>query len=151
MSHHPTNPLSDERDRVANDSDEAPPRVLVVEDDLGLRRLMEIGVRLQGFEVETADSGYQALELASSFRPQVMLIDLGLPDMSGYTLLEKLKDQPENHGVVYLAISGRSEPKDFYESEQAGFHAHYSKPLDLDKAGAVIRECLASADSQSAR
>jgi CheY-like chemotaxis protein len=84
-------------------------------------------------EIKSVGTAREALELARDFRPDVILVDFGLPDMSGCELCELLRDEPSSRDSRIISLSGRGEPVDFRQSEEAGFERHMVKPPDLDK------------------
>jgi PAS domain S-box-containing protein len=116
----------------------APPghgvRVLIVEDNVDAGDSMSLLLRLHGHEVSVARSGPSALEVAASFHPDVVLLDIGLPGMDGYQVAERLREKPEFKNIVLCALTGwtpsdadRDRPRD------AGFDHHFVKPVNLKK------------------
>jgi len=105
-------------------------RVLVVDDNADAAELLADWLRENGHLVEVAHDGLAALELASTFRPEVALLDIGLPLMDGYELARRLHSQ--DGSVRLIAITGYGQPDDRQRAEQAGFDAHMVKPLELD-------------------
>ncbi len=112
-------------------------RILLVEDNvdalLGLARLLE----LSGHEVVTARDGPSAINRAGDFRPEVVLLDLGLPGMDGYQVAEAMRRSAMNQGLL-VAISGYSQERDREKSRQSGFDHHLSKPVNVETLLAVI-------------
>lgn len=83
-------------------------------------------------EVRSVGTAREALELATEFRPDVVLVDFGLPDMSGCDLCVRLREDLVLRESTIISLSGRGEPEDFKRSEDAGFERHMVKPLDLE-------------------
>lgn len=106
-------------------------RVLVVDDNADSADSMTELLTMLGHDARAAHGGHQALALAASFRPDCVLLDLEMPDMSGYEVLEALR-QTCGAGVRFLALTGRGTPEDRQRSQLAGFHAHLTKPLAID-------------------
>lgn len=87
------------------------PRILVIDDDFQLRRLYEGKLKLEGFEVETALDGLKGLEKAESFQPHLILLDILMPGMDGFQVMEELKNDPQTKKipVVFLTNLSRDE------------------------------------------
>ena len=86
-----------------------------------------------GHEVETAYSGPAALEKAQRFRPEIVLLDLGMPGMDGYEVARRLRASPQGRRLVLVAQTGWSQEEDRRRSREAGFDAHLAKPVDVHK------------------
>jgi CheY-like chemotaxis protein len=87
---------------------------------------------LSGHEVRVAHNGKEALEAAREHRPEVMLLDIGLPGMDGYELATRLRGEDWSKGSVLVAVSGYGEEQARDRSEAAGFHHHLVKPVNFD-------------------
>jgi len=87
-------------------------------------------LQLEGHEVDTANCGLTGIEKAQAFRPQVVLLDIGLPDISGYEVARRLRELPETRQTLLVAISGYGQAKDLEQSKSAGFDRHLLKPVD---------------------
>ena len=105
-------------------------RVLVVEDNIDGARLMAALVRTMGHEVDYAINGYAALQLFDSFRPDVVIVDLALPDMTGWALARALRDKPGGEKLRIYATTGRYGEEGRQRSLAAGCDEHLLKPLD---------------------
>jgi CheY-like chemotaxis protein len=114
-------------------------RILVVEDNEDARELMRALIEKMGHEVRTAMDGVSAIELAREFRPALVLLDIGLPQMDGYSLARKLR---EEHGpdLVLAALTGYGQERDRRLSHEAGINHHLVKPVGLD----AVREIIAA-------
>jgi DNA-binding response OmpR family regulator len=88
--------------------------------------------------VRVAHTGWSALASAREFRPQAVLLDLGLPDMNGLEVVAKLREMPEIEHAVLIALSGRGEPEDRRLTQAAGFHHHVVKPASADELERLI-------------
>jgi PAS domain S-box-containing protein len=110
-----------------------PVSVLVVEDNIDAADSLSLLLRLYGHEVQLARSGTTALEMANSFRPDVVLMDIGLPGMDGYEVAAKLKQRPEYKGVVFCALTGFTPSEaDKKRQQETGFDHYYVKPVELE-------------------
>jgi CheY-like chemotaxis protein len=104
-------------------------RVLVVEDNPDQARTLSMLVDLMGHEVRCADTGYAALEAARALRPEVVLLDLGLPGLDGFEVARRLRQE---HGAALriIAVTAYGSDNDRMESRAAGCELHLVKPAD---------------------
>ena len=105
-------------------------RILVVDDNVDTARGMTRLLTIIGHEVATAHSGPEAIEVARRHRPEFILLDIGLPGMSGYDVASKLRQEECCKDAVIVAISGYGQEEDRRRSRDAGFDFHLVKPLD---------------------
>jgi CheY-like chemotaxis protein len=106
-------------------------RILVVDDNIdAARSLAKVLTLLHGQNVEVAHDGPSALETAEAFRPQIVLLDIGLPGMSGHKVAEQLRRRPWFEGGVLVAVTGWGQEKDRATSRAAGFDHHLVKPVN---------------------
>jgi CheY-like chemotaxis protein len=108
-----------------------PLRVLVVDDRKDNRDSLAMLLQMWGHEVHQAHDGPSALEAAQTFHPDAVLLDIGLPGMSGWEVGRLLRQQPDSPGLLLVALSGHGLEQDRASSCQAGFDAHLTKPADL--------------------
>ena len=127
-------------------------RLLVVDDDPGAREL--ISGMLEGFgaQVSTADSGQAALSLLFAQRPDVLIADLGMPGMDGYTLIEQVRGlEPDFGGLTpAVAVTAYASPQDRLRALQAGYQNHVAKPVEAEELAIVIAS-LAGRPAQDKR
>jgi PAS domain S-box-containing protein len=117
-------------------------RILVIEDSLDTAQTMALLLRRYGHQVTTALTGLAGVEAARQERPDVILCDLGLPEMDGYEVAATLRADPELSAVRLIAISGYGQEEDRRRSEEAGFDLHLTKPVDpveLQRLLAVLK------------
>ncbi|SOY93173.1 Putative sensor hybrid histidine kinase with PAS domain [Cupriavidus taiwanensis] len=115
-------------------------RVLVVDDNADSADSMAELLTLLGHEAQAVHSGQQAVGVAAAFRPDCVLLDLQMPDMSGYEVLEALREDLRGRPVRFLALSGRGTAEDQRRSRQAGFDAHLTKPLSIEALSRALAE-----------
>lgn len=115
---------------------------LVVDDSPELRLQMAAICRREGLDVIEAGDGESALSAGRALRPDIVCLDLMLPTMSGFTVCERLKQQPETAGVPVLVASARSYPQDRAEAEMAGADAYVMKPINVEEFAAALRSLL---------
>jgi signal transduction histidine kinase len=115
-------------------------RLLVVDDDPGAREL--ISGMLEGFgaQVSTAESGQVALSMLFSQRPDVLIADLGMPDMDGYALIQQVRSlEPDFGGLTpAVAVTAYASPQDRLRALQAGYQNHVAKPVEAEELAIVI-------------
>jgi two-component system CheB/CheR fusion protein len=113
-------------------------RVLIVEDNQDIRESSCEVLAMAGFEVIGAATGFEALEKAPAFRPNAVLLDVGLPDLSGYDVARRLRERPEFAGTLLIALTGYDSPEAHALSSAAGFDYHLSKPVDFDELSKLL-------------
>ncbi len=109
-------------------------RVLVVDDNVGSAQSMAMVLKLEGHDVQVAHDGDLALEAVRRFRPEVVLMDIGLPGVDGYEVAHRIRHDPELQAGIELlvAITGYAEDDARRRSHEAGFDHHFVKPVDPD-------------------
>jgi CheY-like chemotaxis protein len=113
-------------------------RVLVVEDSIDSAETLGELLTRWGHDVRLAHDGASALGVAREFRPQVILLDIGLPDMDGYSIAHRLRDE-HLRGEVLIALTGFGEAQDRARAEAAGFDRHLTKPVEPEKLRELVR------------
>ncbi len=115
-------------------------RVLVVDDNddmaAGLAKLL----RLLGHDVQTAADGRTAIDMALAFRPEIVLLDIGLPGMDGYEVIRRLRKDDCCRDALFIAITGYGQDEDLRRSKEAGFDHHMVKPIDYEALMMVIAQ-----------
>lgn len=120
------------------ESGRGPLRVLIVEDNADGARMLADVLEAQGYEVTVASDAASALRLAPGLSPDVILCDIGLPDMNGYALAQVLRSKPSLAHTRLIALSGYAQEDDRARSGNAGFDAHLAKPANLDELERVL-------------
>jgi signal transduction histidine kinase len=113
-------------------------RVLVVDDNHDAGDSLADLLELSGHEVRVARSGAQSLELAREFRPDVGLLDIGLPGMNGFELAARLRAEAFGQAMILVALTGYGQDEDRRRSREAGFDHHLTKPADLRQLTALL-------------
>jgi signal transduction histidine kinase len=109
----------------------APSRILIVDDNQDATNSLALLLELEGHEVSAVYSAAAALQRARSFIPSIVLLDIGLPEMDGYEVAQRMRAMPELKGVRLVAITGYGQPEDRKRTKNAGFDDHLTKPVDL--------------------
>ncbi|OJH39713.1 hybrid sensor histidine kinase/response regulator [Cystobacter ferrugineus] len=128
---------------------ERPVRVLVVDDNVDAAEALAELLGLSGYEVAVAHDCEGALSRAEAFRPEMALLDIGLPDVDGYGVAERIQDRLGPASPVFAALTGFGQETDRARSAAAGFRRHFVKPIDIDELTAFI-ESLRPARSGAA-
>ena len=108
-------------------------RILVVDDNADTVRGMARFLKLSGHEVRVAPDGPSALTAASEFLPEVVLLDIGLPGMTGHDVARELRRDRRLANSTFIAVSGYGQEKDLSEARESGFDHHMIKPVDVDR------------------
>ena len=114
-------------------------RVLVVDDNIDSAESLAEVLEMGGHEVRVAHDGPSALTLAGSFRPQAIVLDIGLPGLTGHEVAQRIRAQAWGQAIHLIALSGWGQAEDRQRSREAGFDAHFVKPVDLDELEALLR------------
>ncbi len=104
-------------------------RVLVVDDNRDSADSLALLLSLQGHELRCAHSGAEALEVASEFRPHVVLLDIGMPHMNGYEVARRIRAQTGGPEITLVAVTGWGQIEDKRRASEAGFDQHFVKPI----------------------
>ena len=105
-------------------------RILVVDDNVDAAVMLERLLHLNGKQTRIAHSGLDGLEVAEQFRPHLILLDIGLPKLNGYEVCRRIRLQPWGKDMVVIALTGWGQEEDRKRSKEAGFNAHFVKPLE---------------------
>jgi signal transduction histidine kinase len=116
-----------------------PRRILIVDDSRDGGESLAMLLRVLGAEVALAHSGRVALERVDSFKPDVVLLDIGMPGMDGYEVARRIRANPDNRGMSLIALTGWGQDEDRKRSVAAGFNHHLVKPADIDQLRQLLR------------
>ena len=105
-------------------------RILVVDDNQDSAASLAMLLQITGHETYTAHDGAAAFEAAEKHRPDVVLLDIGLPALNGYEVCRRLRNQPWGKKIVIIALTGWGQEEDRRKSREAGFDGHLVKPVD---------------------
>jgi CheY-like chemotaxis protein/two-component sensor histidine kinase len=112
--------------------------ILIIEDNTDFREGLRLLLESWGHRVEAASGGAQGLELVRRTRPEIVLIDLGLPGIDGYAVARALRAAPGGEALLLVAITGYGRPSDRRRAEEAGFDAHLTKPVSPPELAAIL-------------
>lgn len=105
-------------------------RILVVDDNLDAASSLAMLLRILGHDTQVAHEGQGALDLAATYRPEIVLLDIGMPKMSGYDVCRRLREQPTGSDMIIVAVTGWGQDADRQKSVEASFDGHMVKPVE---------------------
>jgi PAS domain S-box-containing protein len=118
----------------------APRRVLVLEDNEDAAAILREMLEIDGHVVEVAYTGREGIEKAQAFHPDVVLCDIGLPEMDGYEVARRMRADPALGRVGLVALSGYAQPEDVEMARESGFDAHLAKPAGTDTLARALAD-----------
>src|SRR4051812_8801179 len=107
-------------------------RILVVDDSIDSAESMSLVLGIGGHEVRVEHNGPDALRTAAEYRPDVVLMDIGMPGMNGYEVARKMREAPQTREAALIAMTGYGRQADRDQSKAAGFNHHLVKPVDFE-------------------
>jgi len=107
-------------------------RILIVDDNQDAVDMLAVALTMLGFEVQTAHEGLSALRMATTFQPDLAVLDIGLPVVDGYELAARLRRIPGLHELPLIAVTGYGQSSDRERSAAAGFDHHLVKPVEVE-------------------
>ncbi len=113
-------------------------RVLIADDNIDAVESLQLWLEMAGHEVHTAPNGRRALAVAEELKPEVVLLDLGMPELSGFDVARQIRAAPWGRGMVLIALTGWGQEEDVKETREAGFDHHLTKPIPPDEIEALI-------------
>ncbi len=120
----------------------APHRILIVDDNQDAAESLATLLDIAGNETRLAFDGAEAVDVATSFRPEVVVLDIGLPKLNGYEVAQAIREQPWGKSMVLIALTGWGQDEDRQKSRDAGFDAHMVKPIYHENLAALLAELL---------
>jgi response regulator RpfG family c-di-GMP phosphodiesterase len=124
-------------------------KILVVDDNKLIREMLRHCFIKAGLCVLTAENGRQALEIAVDQHPDVVVTDIEMPEMDGYALCERLREEPELRHILVVIMSGRNRRSDVKRCERLGVSRFFCKPFDVEKMQLVVEQLLTESYRQS--
>lgn len=119
--------------------------ILVVEDEAPVRQNLARFLSLEGYEVQEAADGEQAIASAMRRTPDLVLCDLMMPGANGFAVLARLRAEPRTAGTPFIFLSANAEPRNSQTGFMLGANEYLTKPVDLDVLGAAIAKRLEEA------
>ncbi|WP_293779826.1 ATP-binding protein [uncultured Oxalicibacterium sp.] len=113
-------------------------RILVVDDNEDAASSLAEIMTHYGHQTRAVHRGREALLASMTFKPQMVFLDIGLPDMTGYEVLEQLQKLPDLHNTLFVALTGWGSEADIVQAKQVGFHHHLTKPASVEALGVLL-------------
>jgi CheY-like chemotaxis protein len=117
-------------------------RVVIVDDNEDTTETTALLLTAWKHEIRVAHTGSEALQVASEFQPEVILLDIGLPEIDGYDVARRLRQDPRFKNTLIIAVSGYGSSSDQQLLREAGFDEHLVKPVDLERLSRDLSEKL---------
>jgi two-component system OmpR family response regulator len=127
-----------------NKTNDKPAKILVIDDEPEITEIVETYFESVGYDVKTANTGEAGIMEARNFKPNLVLLDIMMPNTSGYEVCNKLKAMPELSGVPVVFLTGRDSREDSGRSFQAGGDMFVKKPFSCERLLDLVRIALAS-------
>jgi two-component system, sensor histidine kinase len=127
------------------DAAKTPRRILIIEDNTDVRESLRALLELSGYEVYEAPDGPSGVEKAVAVRPDIALIDIGLPGLDGYDVARRIRSMPDSRGIVLVALTGYAQPEYRERADQVGFDGYLAKPIDVSQLSELIETLLRTA------
>jgi DNA-binding response OmpR family regulator len=124
-------------------------KVLVVDDEPNVLRSLVQYLTIEEFTVETASNGMEALEKVDSFNPELILLDVMMPGMDGFEVLDKVKEKPGHSNTPVIMLTAKDQSADVLKGYQSGATSYLVKPFNLDELVETINQTLERSKSAS--
>ena len=118
-------------------------RILVVDDNWDGAASLAMLLTVMGNDTRTAHDGLEGVEMAEAFRPDLIVLDIGLPKLNGYDACRRIREQPWGKGILIAAVTGWGQEEDRRRSQEAGFDHHLIKPVGADALEALLTQLRA--------
>jgi CheY-like chemotaxis protein len=116
-------------------------RILIVDDNRDAAQSLAMMMKMMGHELQTADDGLEAVQAAAAFRPEVVLLDIGLPKLNGYEVAREIRHQSWGQRMVLIALTGWGQEEDKRRALDAGFDYHLTKPVEAESIEKLLAHC----------
>jgi len=118
------------------------PRILVAEDEKDIRELIAFTLRFAGFDVLLASNGAEAVEVAEAERPDLVILDVRMPKMSGYEACRRLKENPQTASLPVVFLSAKGQDSEIQQGLESGAEEYILKPFAPDELIQQVRDIL---------
>jgi CheY-like chemotaxis protein len=117
-------------------------KVLLIDDNNDIADTMSVALELLGHDVKTANDGTSGILLGEKYKPDVVLLDIGLPGLNGYEIARRIRDTVWGENVYLVAATGWGQPQDKAKAIEAGFDQHLTKPIEFEALADVLRNSI---------
>jgi CheY-like chemotaxis protein len=121
-----------------HDGQATPLDVMIVDDNVDAAESLAALLEAQGHKVDVQAHPLEAIAAATQVRPQLFILDIGLPEIDGYELARRLRSDPAHRDALFVALTGYGQAHDRILSRSAGFDHHFVKPMDTEKLGDIL-------------
>tara|TARA_R110001606_G_scaffold263789_1_gene412420 strand:- start:106 stop:1005 length:900 start_codon:yes stop_codon:yes gene_type:complete len=115
-------------------------RILVIEDNVDAAESLAMLLEMKGHTTRKAYNGKSGIKIAEEFNPEVILLDIGLPDIDGYQVAEQIRQQAWGKKIFLIAVTGWGQDKDKEFAKYSGFNQHMTKPIDFQKLNSLLQQ-----------
>jgi two-component system alkaline phosphatase synthesis response regulator PhoP/two-component system response regulator VicR len=122
-------------------------KILAVDDERHIVRLVQINLQKEGYEVVTAGNGREALEKVASEKPDLIVMDVMMPEMDGFEALEKLKANPETAQIPIIMLTAKAQDADVFSGWQKGADLYLTKPFNPSELLTFVKRIFANQSS----
>ncbi len=119
-------------------------KILAVDDEKHIVRLVQINLQKEGYEVATASTGREALERVGEFAPDLIVMDVMMPEMDGFEALKKLKENPATRDIPVIMLTAKAQDADVFRGWQSGADLYLTKPFNPAELLSFVKRLLAS-------
>ena len=123
-------------------------KILTCDDEKHIVRLIQVNLERAGYEVVTAYNGAECLEAVAADKPDLIVLDVMMPEMSGFEVLEKLKANPDTKDIPVIMLTARAQDADVLRGWQSGVETYLTKPFNPMELIAFVKRIFAMQDSQ---
>ena len=124
-------------------------KILTCDDEKHIVRLIQVNLERQGYEVLTAYNGAECLAMVESDKPDLIVLDVMMPEMTGFEVLEKLKSNPETEKIPVIMLTARAQDADVLRGWQSGVECYLTKPFNPMELIAFVKRIFSMEDSQN--
>jgi two-component system alkaline phosphatase synthesis response regulator PhoP/two-component system response regulator VicR len=117
-------------------------KILAVDDEKHIVRLVQINLQKEGYEVATASTGKEALEVAGTFGPDLIVMDVMMPEMDGFEALKKFKENPDTREIPIIMLTAKAQDADVFRGWQSGADLYLTKPFNPAELLTFVKRLL---------
>ena len=128
-----------------------PKQILVVDDEKHIVRLVQVNLQKEGYEVTTASNGREALEKAASSKPDLIVMDVMMPEMDGFEALGKLKEDAQTSAIPVIMLTAKAQDADVFRGWQSGADLYLTKPFNPVELLSFVKRIFESQQEEQAR
>ena len=119
-----------------------PKRVLLVDDEPNILLAIEFLLKKEGYIIEKAFDGQQALKVAASFRPDIIVLDVMMPELNGFEVAQRIRNTPDMEDVRIIFLTAKGTPNDKMTGYSSGGEVYLIKPFDNDELVRIVNELI---------